>query len=89
MLIYSNKAHGKISGDTDILQYSAIEGYTIIAQPDGYTIYAQTVGGNDIALIVMPSYDQAVAIVEKIEREAEGDAPKIDLRFLQLNPGGR
>ena len=89
MLIYSNKANGKVSGDPDILQYSSIEGYTIVSQPDGYTVYAQTVGGQDIALIVQPSYDQAIAIVEKIEREADGDAPKIDLRFLQLNPGGR
>lgn len=87
MLIYSNEANGKATGNTQVTFHDAIEGYTISPEPVGHVVYARLLTGRQIILIVQPSYDQAVAIIEKIEREYEGDAPLVDLRFLQIHPG--
>jgi len=88
MLIYSNEADGKVAKDTQITDRGAIEGYHIIHEQAGYVVYARLISGRSVILIVQPSYDQAVAVVEKIEREYAGDADRVDLRFLQLHPTG-
>jgi hypothetical protein len=86
MLIYSNRANGKVTEHTQITQYSAIENYAIHHGAGGYVIYANLVSGRSVELIVIPSYDRAVEIIEKIEREATTDGEKVDLRFLQVHP---
>jgi len=87
VLIYSNEANGKVTGNTQVTFHDAIEGYTISPEPVGHVVYVWLLTGRQIILIVQPSYDQAVAIIEKIEREYAVGAPMVDLRFLQLHPG--
>jgi len=86
MLIYSNAANGKTAKDTWIIHYDAIEGYLIYPYLDRYEIIAKLKSGRDVTLITKPSYDEAIAVVEKIEREAPGGNGKtLDFRFLQVH----
>ncbi len=87
MLIYSNSANGKTAKETHITPIDSIVDYYLATTSEGVVVKAMLVTGFVVDLVVASSYDEAVRVVEDIERAARNDENLIELRFLQLHPG--